>query len=390
MTQVRLFLEKLGANFQIYSFVQLVNLISGRDHPIYVKRYRALLNSERIRFFSLLFVLFTSLWLLIDYLLLAKQIFIAFATIKGAVIGLLLLLIWPERKTATLYLTPVLLGLFLSIFPAIFIASSYQLVIRPEVDSDRLLIQLYAVLPYLSVAGLGLFPLTVLETLAYALPLATIAVAGWGYFIDFSLDQMLPSIGLLSIMIALAAVSAAMQLQDMITLANRPIYDPLTATLSRQSGIANLAREFHSAVLQDQPFAVVLIELEDLDDYGKNFDIQTYDRIILEAADILGEDLRSGDTLVRWSGNGFLLMLSNTDCLGVKVTIDRLRKIGMGTLADGQPITAAIGAAERVLDQVNDWHSLLEMAEQRLQQAKRLGKDRSIYCGEQTAAKADH
>ena len=381
MTQLRLFLEKLGANFQIYTIDQLFDLITSRNHPDYIERHRALLSSERIRSFSMLFLLFTTLWLAYDLLFLSLNTFISLAIIKGAAIGLLTILAWPKQVTS-LSLSRLLLALFLAIFPFIFMATSYQLLAQSEVESHRLLVQLYAMLPYMSVAGLGLFPLSVLEVLAFALPISTVAVAGWGYFAHFSLDQMIPSLGLLAIMIGLSVVSAAIQLQAMISLASRPTYDPDTGTLTRQSGIANMAHEFHTSLFHDHPLSIVLIELEDLDNAGETYDKQTYDRIILEAVVILGEDLRSNDTLVRWSENVFLLMLSKTECQGVKVTIDRLRKIGLGTLPDGQPITAGIGAAERVLDQVNDWHALIELADQRLQEAKRLGRDRSVYCGE--------
>lgn len=386
MTQVRLFLEKLGANFQIYTIEQLFDLVSTRNHPAYIKRHRALLNIDRIRFFSIIFFLFISLWIAYDFLILTTNRFQFLATIKVAAISLLFVLIWPQKKYAGPLLSRVLLAIFLGIFPFIFLASSYQLSIRSETESDRLMIQLYAMLPYMSVAGLGLFPLTVFETLAYAVPLSTFAIVGWGYFADYSLAQMLPSVWLLSLMIGLAVVSSAMQLQDMISLVSRPVYDPLTGKLSRQSGIASMARDFQSSLLHDNPFSIVLIELEDLDTISKTYDPQSYDRIIFEAADILGEDLRSNDTLVRWSDKVFLLILTNTDCSGVKVTIDRLRKIGVGTLPDGQPITTGIGAAERILDQVSDWHSLIELADQRLQEAQRQGRDNSVYCGDRSHA----
>ena len=375
-------MEKLGANFQIYTIDQLFDLITTRNHPAYINKHRALLSSERIRYFSVFFLPFITLWLALDFLVFQPNILTTLAAIKGGAISILLILIWPMKKTAAVPLARLMLALFLGIFPFIFIATSYQLVGRSEAESHRLLIQLYAMLPYMSVAGLGLFPLSVLEVLAYALPLSTIAVAGWAYLIYFSIEQILPSLWLLSIMIGLAVVSAAMQLQDMISLISRSSYDPVTGTLSRQSGCAKLVREFQTALLHDHHFSIVLIELEDLDHVGQTFDTQTYDRIVLEAAVILGEDLRSNDTLVRWSDTVFLLMLSDTDCQGVKVTIDRLRKIGIGTLPDGHPITAAIGSAERILDQITDWQALIDLTEQRLQEARRQGKDRSIYCGE--------
>jgi len=385
MTQVRLFLEKLGANFQIYTTDQLFDLLSTRNHPAYIKLHRALLNRERTRFFSLIFLAFMSLWLALDFLLLAHNTFLDLAGIKTAALVVLLIMVLSRPNSGGLLLSRLVLALFLAIFPLIFIVSSHQLSTDAKAQPHRLLLQFYALLPYLSVAGLGLFPLTLLESLSYAVSLGGITVASWIYLMGSSIEQLLPSLWLLSLMTGLAVVSSAMQLQDMISLISRASYDSLTGTLSQRSAIASLIRDFQNSVLHDHAFSIVLIELQGLDNSGRTYDPQTYDRIILEAADILREDLRSNDTLARWRDNVFLLILTETDCPGVKVTLDRLRKIGIGTLPDGQPITAAIGAAERGIDQISDWHGLIELADRRLQQANQLGEDRSVYCGERAS-----
>jgi diguanylate cyclase (GGDEF)-like protein len=375
-------LEKLGSNFQIYTVDQLFDLLTTRNHPSYIKRHRSLLHIERIRFFSILFSILLPLWLLLDFLIFAGETFTRLAYIKTVAAVVFILLAWPKKNTDSQLASRFLLTVFLFAFPIIFLTSSYYLAKTVEANQNQLMIQLYAMLPYMSVAGLGLFPLTMLEALAYAVPLSAIAISGWLYFINFPILQILPSIWLLLIMIGLAVVSAAMQLQDMISLVSRPSYDPVTSTLSRRSGIDSMVREFSMAILHDNPFSITLIELGELDTIANEYDSHTYDRIVLEAADILGEDLRSNDTLIRWSDKAFLIMLPKTNCTGVKVTIERMRKIGIGTLPDGQPMTACIGVAERMLDEITDWHALIELVEQRLSHAKRLGRDHTVYCGE--------
>ena len=382
MTQLRLFLEKLGANFQIYTVDQFFDLLTARNHPLYIKHHRSLLNIERIRFFSILFGVLMPLWLSFDYLVLTSETFTRLAYVKAVVMVVFILLAWPKNNTGSQLASRFLMALFLFAFPIIFLTSNYYFAKTLEGGRNQSMLQLYALLPYLSVAGLGLFPLTMLEALAYAASLSAIAIGGWLYFINFPILQMLPSIWLLLIMIGLAVISAALQLQGMIFLVSRPSYDPVTSTLSRRSGIDNLVREFQMAILHDNHFSIVFIELEDLDTIVSEYDSHTYDRIVLEAADILGEDLRSNDTLIRWSDKTFMIMLPKTNCTGVRVAIERIRKIGLGTLPDGQPITACIGAAERMLDEITDWHALIDLADLRLVHAKGTGKDRTIFCGE--------
>jgi diguanylate cyclase (GGDEF)-like protein len=234
----------------------------------------------------------------------------------------------------------------------------------------------------MSLAGLGLFSLTLLEVLAYAIPLATIAISGWLHLIQVPFEQLIPFFSLLLIMLGLAALSAILQLQDMISLITRPSYDPVTSALSRRSGIDSLVREFQRSVLHDDHFAIAMIELNDLDEYTRDYDTNTHDQVILEVADILAEDLRNNDSLIRWREHVFLIMFPNTNCAGLRLIIERIRKIGMGTLPDGQPITASIGASERTLDLIPDWHACVKLVEQRLQYAKGQGKDYTVYCGE--------
>ena len=382
MTRLRLFLEKLGANFQIYTQDQFFDLISTQNHPLHIKQHRALLNIARIRYFSLFFTILLVLWLLLDYLFLAEAPFIVLAVIKCAALAILLMLAWPKPKLSSQLASRLLLSLFLLAFPMIFLSSSYLLPKAMTGKQHPLILQFYASLPYMSVAGLGLFPLTLREALAYAIPLSILALGGWIFFNDFPTLQLLPSIWLLAVVSGLAVISSAMQLQDMISLISRPSYDPVTSALSQRSGIDALAREFQLALLHDDNFAIALIELDEFEKIIKEYDSPTYDRIILETADILREDLRSNDTLTRWNDKVFLITLANTDCAGVKITIDRIRNIGIGTLPDGELVTACIGVAERLRDEVVDWRALLKLAEHRLQQAKQIGKGATRYCGE--------
>ncbi len=235
----------------------------------------------------------------------------------------------------------------------------------------------------MSVAGLGVFTLTVYEALAYAIPLSVIAIAGWSFFDTASLSQLIPSIWLLLMLVGLVLFSATIQLQYMISLVSRPSFDPVTGALSRRSGLDALVREYQMALMHNDNFAVALVDLDNVDTIIAEYDYSTYDHAILEAAEVLQEELRHNDILVRWGEKVFLLILPNTDSKGMQITVERIRKKGIGSLPDGKPVTVSIGAAERMKDRVGDWHDLIDLVDQRRDRAKVTGKDRTVFFEEQ-------
>jgi diguanylate cyclase (GGDEF)-like protein len=85
--------------------------------------------------------------------------------------------------------------------------------------------------------------------------------------------------------------------------------------------------------------------------------------------------MRGSDTLLRWGGEEFLLVMPNTDMGQARRALQRLTESGLGLRPDGTRLTASIGVAERCLDKVVSPTALLELADHRMYRAKTGGRD---------------
>ncbi len=373
-------LNHLAATYRIHSLDQLLDLVSPEEHPPFLQEYRSRLLFDRIRFLATLMAILVPLWLLVDLLLLS---FGALLPIAGIRLLSTLAFVWQacESKWArTQRNSWFALGLLLVNLPIAFFASAYVLLGQPMNEDTQLAIHFYTLLPYLAIGMLGLFPLTILEGAMLILPLSLLVITGWSFFAAVDLLQMLPTVWLLFIVLGITFFTSTLQLQYMIAFIGHSDYDPVTGALTRRSGMENLIRLHEKSAMANEPLAVALVSLDDTQQIIDEHGYGAFDHVVQEAADILRDDLRHSDLLVRWGEHRFLLILKSTDCAGAAITVDRIRSRGIGTLPDDQPVTASIGVVERVSDGLADVNSLLKLLEQRRETAERSGKDRAELC----------
>ncbi len=92
----------------------------------------------------------------------------------------------------------------------------------------------------------------------------------------------------------------------------------------------------------------------------------------------LRQGLRRSDLLVRWGGEEFIALLPDTPSENVPALLQRLREKGFGLRPDGQPLTASIGIADSHEAGIESWKQVIELADQRMYQAKSAGRDRVV------------
>jgi diguanylate cyclase (GGDEF)-like protein len=269
--------------------------------------------------------------------------------------------------------------------PLTFFASAHFLAMVPPENVYHLPLQLYSLLPYIAVGMLGLFPLTILEGATLALLVSMLTVTGWSYYSELAALEMLPTLWLLILILGIVIFASTIQLQYMVTIVIRVDHDPVTGAQTRKSGMQSLARLLQHATLHNEYLSIALVDLDNVQSIISEFDYATYDHVVLEAADILYDDMRNNDMLVHWGEKVFMLILPGTDCEGAKIIAQRIVQQGLGTLPDGRPVTASIGVCERSVDNVDDISAMLALVESRRDGAKRQGKDRFILCGESTS-----
>jgi diguanylate cyclase (GGDEF)-like protein len=86
----------------------------------------------------------------------------------------------------------------------------------------------------------------------------------------------------------------------------RAFKDPLTGLLNRGEGEARLAERLKG----EQPLSIILIDLDDFKQVNDNFGHASGDQVLRTVAHILTNELRSCDSVCRWGGDEFLVIVS--------------------------------------------------------------------------------
>lgn len=362
---------------------ELHGLLFPVGHPPLLARRRAEMIMSRVRMVAALFALLTPLWIIVDMwvfgwpvsgMLAAGRVLVSMA------FGALALSYGKSTKMADAYRAlAMLFGI-----PTLFFIYSHPLLSHFQMVGPAAAIAAgYAFLPFVMVAGLSVFPLTAVEGVLFALPvLLAEALVAFMQLDMLNWSSHLGAFWLLVLIAAVATLAGMSQLGFMMSLVKQASHDELTGCFARSSGEELLEIQFHIAARSGAPLSVVFADLDNFKKVNDGFGHDAGDRILKAAAASLHANLRTGDILLRWGGEEFAIVLPGTDCATAAEVIARLREQGMGSRPDGNRLTASFGVAERLADQAKDWRQLMEIADQRMYQAKLAGKDRCVGCDE--------
>lgn len=363
----------------------LRNLVVPAGHASLLERRRAELIISRMRMVAGLFALLTPLWIIVDVLVFSWPVTIML------VIGRLVtsiafgILARSYRKSARMKDAYRALA-FMFAIPTLFFIYSHPLLSHFHMIGPAAAISAgYAFLPFVMVAGLAVFPLTAVESALFALPvLAAEALVALMQLNLLSWSSHLGAFWLLLLIAAVAALAGMSQLSFMISLVQQASHDALTGCFSRASGEELLDIQFHISSRSGAPLAVVFVDLDDFKRINDQYGHDSGDRALQSAAEALRSNLRAGDILLRWGGEEFVIILPGASGTTAATTVARLRERGLGVRPDGSQMTASFGLAERFADRADNWRKLLEIADQRMYQAKVAGKNCCVGCTEQT------
>lgn len=155
-------------------------------------------------------------------------------------------------------------------------------------------------------------------------------------------------------------------MQDGLRLA---MIDPLTGLHNRRYGLAQLATIADSAQRTGQGFAVMVLDLDRFKSVNDHFGHAAGDAVLIEIANRLSQNLRSGDLLARMGGEEFLIALPQTELTDARMIAERLcRAIEASPvhLSDTNQLNITISIGLSVSGDVadlSDKNSLLEIIE---------------------------
>jgi diguanylate cyclase (GGDEF)-like protein len=165
------------------------------------------------------------------------------------------------------------------------------------------------------------------------------------------------------------------QLRFLIRLTRRASYDGVTKALTRSAGEQALDLQFAIDQRHGDPFTILFIDLDHFKSINDRFGHDVGDLVLRETSQSLQASMRREDVLVRWGGEEFLVLLPRTDEAGATALLNRISARGLARLPDGRHVTASVGIAERIKDNVVDCDALVRLADQRMYSAKRSGRN---------------
>jgi len=156
------------------------------------------------------------------------------------------------------------------------------------------------------------------------------------------------------------------------------LLDPLTGIGNRRF----IEMRLQSALSEFQqhriPLGALFIDIDHFKDVNDRYGHNTGDRVLRMIADTIQINIRQDDTVARWGGEEFVVLLAGVDLQGAVKTADKLRTLIENSQfplgAEQVHVTVSIGVAMARFE--DDQVSFLRRADQNMYQSKLAGRNR--------------
>jgi diguanylate cyclase (GGDEF)-like protein len=155
-------------------------------------------------------------------------------------------------------------------------------------------------------------------------------------------------------------------------------HDALTGLANRREALHQLENEYERYLRNDRPFSVLLMDIDLFKNVNDSYGHQAGDQLIKLVAQTLVKQCRKVDTLARWGGEEYLVLLPEAGPEEAWQTAERIRKsIAAATVKTNQhTLSATVSVGVATLTNGETIDRLLQRADEALYQAKRLGRNR--------------
>lgn len=150
--------------------------------------------------------------------------------------------------------------------------------------------------------------------------------------------------------------------------------DPLTALLNRRSGEQLLIQYDHHRKHHGKSICLIILDIDHFKKINDTFGHNTGDEVLKVISRTLQNQARSSESVIRWGGEEFLIIVPNANLQDTLILSERIRKSIADQLIEpvGQ-VTASFGVAELLSSETTA--SLINRADKALYKAKLSGKN---------------
>lgn len=155
--------------------------------------------------------------------------------------------------------------------------------------------------------------------------------------------------------------------------------DTLTKAYNRLAFDSFIERELPVAERYKSPLSIAHIAADRVKPMNAKYGLLAVDDVLIDMAKIIQKTIRTADTLFRWNGPEFLVLMPHTDGEGAMIGAENIRqKVEKFTFNEIGHVTCSVGVTEFVPgDTVS---TLLARADMGVHLAKVGGRNRSEFC----------
>lgn len=156
--------------------------------------------------------------------------------------------------------------------------------------------------------------------------------------------------------------------------------DAVTGLANRRAMLERLDQELERSRQTGQPLTLVMADVDHFKAINDRHGHDAGDTVLVAIGERLASTLRSQDTLARWGGEEFLLLLPATGPQGGHAIAERLRRAisAVPFTVAGEPVGLTITQGLATARPGMDAQSLIKAADQALYEGKRRGRDQVV------------
>ncbi len=171
----------------------------------------------------------------------------------------------------------------------------------------------------------------------------------------------------------------------------RATTDGLTQLSNRQHFDEILNKEWHRAQRDQKCLSLLFADIDHFKEYNDCYGHQAGDLCLVNISKAIASSVhRATDLVARYGGEEFTILLPSADLKGATAFAEQVRiaivalQIKTATSEEELFVTISVGVASIHPHQGSSSHHLIEMADDALYRAKKLGRNRIEVCTQQT------
>lgn len=155
------------------------------------------------------------------------------------------------------------------------------------------------------------------------------------------------------------------------------VTDKLTKLYNRHKTDKVLAKSIRFAKRYKSKFGVILLDIDNFKSINDNYGHHTGDKVLKELSSLLKSSVRESDTLGRWGGEEFLIIVPNASKKSLITLANNLKEIiSSYEFSDVKKVTASFGAT--LYKKSDTSENLIIKVDEALYKAKKRGKNRVV------------